>query len=84
MIAETMAGARYLASTTSISTPQKRNPISAEWRDSEGNLLFAAYYNYEMDSFRNWTYRQVWVWTPDLGDRALYETDFRGIAYWQK
>ena len=62
----------------------KRNPISAEWRDSEGNLLFAAYYNYEMDSFGNWTYRQVWVWTPDLGNRALYETDFRDIAYWQK
>jgi hypothetical protein len=64
--------------------PNKRNPISVEWRDSEGNLLFAAYYSYSIDSFRNWTYRQVWVWRPDLGDRALYETDFRGIAYWQK
>ena len=64
--------------------PKKRNPQSAEWRDSEGNLLFAAYYRYEVDSFRNWTYRQVWVWTPDLSDRTLYETDYRTITYWQK
>jgi hypothetical protein len=45
---------------------EKRNPRSAEWRDSEGNLRFAAYFDYEIDSFRNWTYRKVWVWTRDL------------------
>jgi hypothetical protein len=63
---------------------KKRNPQSAEWQDSEGNLRFAAYYNYAIDSFRNWTYREVWVWTPELRNRTLYETDFRNITYWTK
>ena len=64
--------------------PDLRNPQSAEWRDSEGNLRFAAYYEYEIDTFRNWTYRRVWVWTPALGERKLYETDSRTIVYWQR
>lgn len=62
----------------------KHTPRSAEWRDSEGNLKLAAYFDYEMDLFRNWTYRQVWVWDPSLGERSLYETDFRAITYWPK
>lgn len=61
---------------------KRRNPLSAEWRDSEGNLRYAAYYEYEMDPFRNWTYRKVWVWSPALGERKLYETDSRTIVYW--
>jgi hypothetical protein len=64
--------------------PKKRNPKSAEWRDSEGNLLYADYFEYEIDSNRNWTSREVWVWTPELGERTLYETDSRTITYWQK
>jgi hypothetical protein len=62
----------------------KRNPSSAEWRDSDGNLRFAVYYDYGIDSFRNWTHRRVWVWSLDLGKRQLYETDSRDITYWQK
>lgn len=62
----------------------KHTPRSAEWRDSEGNLKLAAYFDYEVDSFRNWTYRQVWVWDTSLGERSLYETDFRIITYWPK
>ncbi len=61
----------------------KHTPRSAEWRDSEGNLKVAAYFNYEVDSFHNWTYRQVWVWDPDLSERTLSEIDFRAITYWQ-
>jgi hypothetical protein len=64
--------------------PNGRNPLSAEWRDSDGNLQFAVYYDYEMDSLRNWTYRRVRVWSPDLGKRSLYETDARVITCWQK
>lgn len=62
--------------------PKRRNPLSAEWRDAAGNLRYAAYYEYEIDAFRNWTHRQIWVWSPTLGERKLYETDSRSIAYW--
>lgn len=61
----------------------KHTPSSAEWRDADGNLKLAAYFEYDVDSFRNWTFRRVWVWTPDLGQEALYETDFRVITYWK-
>jgi len=63
-------------------SPNKRNPISAEWRDANGNLTLAAYYEYELDSFQNWTHRLVYVWAPDLQERALYEEDARNITYW--
>lgn len=62
----------------------KRNPKSAVWRDEEGNLRLAAYFEYEVDSHRNWTLRQVWVWDPSLGQRTLFETDLRTITYWEK
>jgi hypothetical protein len=61
----------------------KHMPQSAEWRDSEGNLKLAAYFEYEVDAHRNWIYRRIWVWNPDLGERTLFETDFRAIAYWK-
>jgi hypothetical protein len=59
-----------------------RNPQSIEWRDAKGKLRFAAYYKYEIDAFRNWTHREVWVWSTDLRKRTLYETDSREILYW--
>lgn len=62
----------------------KHTPISAEWRDADGNLQFAAYFQYQLDSYGNWTQRQVWVWNPSLGDSTLFETDFRAITYWSK
>lgn len=64
--------------------PNKRNPRSAEWRDSDGNLRYGAYYEYEIDAFHNWIHRMVWVWSPTLGERTLLETDSRTITYWQK
>jgi hypothetical protein len=60
----------------------RRSPVSAEWRDQEGNLRFAAYYAYEFDAYHNWTHREIWVWSKPLGERKLYETDSRSITYW--
>ncbi len=62
----------------------KHTPTSAEWRDADGNLQLAAYFQYQLDSYGNWTQRQVWVWNPSLGDSTLFETDFRAITYWSK
>ncbi len=62
--------------------PPHHNPVSVEWRDETGNLRFAAYYEYEVDAYRNWTHRQIWVWSTELGERKLYETDHRSISYW--
>lgn len=61
----------------------KLTPQSAEWRNSEGNLKLAAYFKYEVDAHQNWIYRRVWVWDPSLGERTLFETDFRAITYWK-
>jgi hypothetical protein len=61
----------------------KHTPRSAEWRDSDGNLKLAAYFDYKVDAFGNWTDRRVWVWSPGLGERTLYETDLRAVAYWK-
>ncbi len=61
---------------------KKRNPTSAEWRDADGKLLYAAYCEYEIDSAGNWTHRKVWVYPSGQGDRALYEEDARTITYW--
>lgn len=60
-----------------------QNPVSAEWRDASGNLQWAAYYEYEFDSFHNWTHRKVWVVSPEQKDRVLYEEASRRITYWQ-
>ncbi len=62
----------------------KHTPTSAEWSDAEGNLQLAAYFQYQVDSYGNWTERKVWVWNPSLGERTLYETDWRTITYWSK
>lgn len=60
----------------------KHTPLSAEWRDSEGNLKLAAYFDYKLDSFHNWTRRRVWVWNSELGQKTLSEIDNRVITYW--
>ncbi|MGA7245859.1 MAG: hypothetical protein WBX19_21935 [Terracidiphilus sp.] len=64
--------------------PGKLNPTTAEWRDASGNLTLGAYCKYEFDEFQNWTKRTVQVWSPDLRQRTLYETDTRTITYWSK
>jgi hypothetical protein len=61
----------------------KQNPLSAEWRDAGGNLLYAAYYTYQFDQSGNWTHREVWVSSANAGERVLYETDNRLITYWE-
>jgi hypothetical protein len=58
-------------------------PLSAEWRDAEGNLKLATYFEYDLDAYHNWTTRKVWVWNPDLGVRTLSQTDARIITYWK-
>ena len=61
----------------------KRNPLSAEWRDASGNLLYGAYYSYQFDGTGNWTHREISVWNAELGTRTPYETDERLISYWE-
>jgi hypothetical protein len=58
-------------------------PLSAEWRDAEGNLKLATYFEYDLDAYHNWTTRKVWVWNPNLGVRTLSQTDARIITYWK-
>jgi hypothetical protein len=59
----------------------KREPISAEWKDANGKLIYAAYYDYVFDSHGNWVRREVWIISPSHPDRTLYETDTRTITY---
>jgi hypothetical protein len=61
----------------------KHTPLSAEWRDAEGTLQLAAYFEYEVDSYHNWTTRRVWAWNPAIAKRTLFETDSRVITYWK-
>ncbi len=61
-----------------------RLPVSVEWRDADGQLEVASYFDYDLDSFQNWTRRRVWVWNPSLAVRTLSETDFRAITYWNQ
>jgi hypothetical protein len=62
--------------------PAMEKPKSAEWRDSTGKLVYGAYYEYQFDSHENWTYRKVWIVSPDDPNRTLYETNSRTITYW--
>jgi hypothetical protein len=62
----------------------RRNPRSVAWRDAVGNLILAAYYEYQFDPFGNWTQRKIWVWSAELGERQLYESDSRSLSYWSK
>jgi len=55
-----------------------------EWHDPAGVLKLSSDYEYELDQFGNWTKRTVWVWSPELGERKLYETDYRTLKYWDK
>jgi hypothetical protein len=55
-----------------------------EWHDAAGVLKLSGDYEYEFDQFGNWTKRTVWVWSAELGERKLYETDYRTLTYWKK
>lgn len=63
---------------------QKRHIKHEERHGPTNELVIAADYEYEFDLLGNWTKRTTWVWTPSLGERTLYETDYRTIAYWNK
>jgi YD repeat-containing protein len=63
---------------------QKRNVKRVERHSPTDELVNVADYEYEFDLLGNWTKRSVWVWTPGLGQRTLYETDYRTIEYWNK
>jgi len=62
--------------------PGSHDLKSAEWRDGDGKLMYAAYYEYERDSQRNWTRRSIWVVSPELQEHTLYEEDTRILVYW--
>jgi hypothetical protein len=55
-----------------------------EWHDPTGVLKLSADYQSESDQFGNWVKRAVWVWSPELGERKLYETYYRTLKYWNK
>jgi hypothetical protein len=63
---------------------QQRNPSSIEWRNADGTLHCAAYYEYEFDHYGNWTHRNVAVYSTELGERVPYQDDVRTITYWQQ
>ena len=70
---------------TSYFANETTNHVSRlEWHDPGHVLRLAFDYEYEFDSIGNWTKRTVWVWSPDLGERKLCETDYRSITYWSK
>lgn len=59
-------------------------PATAEWRDGLGNLQYSTWCEYQFDDQHNWTKRTVWVLSPEIPNRTLYETDTRTITYWTK
>lgn len=70
---------------TSYFHDETTNQVSrVEWHDPAQVLRLAFDYEYQLDAFGNWTKRTVWVWSPELGERKLCETDYRTIAYWNK
>jgi hypothetical protein len=60
----------------------KRDPVKVTLRDTEHRALMEADYEYELDSFGNWTKRTVWVWTRESGERQLLEEDTRTLTYY--
>lgn len=60
----------------------RRHVNRIEWYDPAGMLKLSADYEYKLDQFGNWTKRTVSVWSPELGERKLYETDYRTLKYW--
>lgn len=59
----------------------QRHPVGAEWKDANGNLRYAAYYQYAFDSHANWVRREILIVSPEHPDRTPYETDTRTITY---
>lgn len=62
----------------------RHNVSRVEWHDGTGTLIMSYDYEYELDSFGNWTKRVVRVWASRLVEPRLYETDYRTLKYWEK
>jgi hypothetical protein len=60
----------------------KRNPLRVTLYDSGHRVIMEAEYEYEMDAFRNWTKRTIWIRTGDTGERQLLEKDTRTLTYY--
>jgi hypothetical protein len=67
-----------------FSDKKSPNISRSEWRDRSGELKLAADHEYELDQYGNWTKQTIWIWTPELGERKLYETDYRTLTYWDQ
>jgi hypothetical protein len=66
-------------------TDETRHQVSRmEWQGADGALKMSSDYEYELDPYGNWTKRTVRVWSSELGERKLYETDYRTLTYWNK
>jgi hypothetical protein len=61
---------------------QRHNASRMEWHDPEGVLQLGIDFEYEIDAFGNWTKRTLWLSSPELGERKLFETDHRTLTYW--
>jgi hypothetical protein len=69
---------------TTFTDVSRRDATRVEWHDPAGRLMLAADYEYELDQIGNWLKRTVWVWSPELKERKLYETDHRKLKYWER
>jgi hypothetical protein len=74
----------HLARSLRIRRRSQKAPLSAEWKDANGKLIYAAYYEYVFDSHGNWVRREVWIISPSHPNRTFYETDIRTITYWSR
>jgi hypothetical protein len=61
----------------------KHNPTHVESHDANDQVETSTDYEYEFDTYGNWTKRSVWVWTQELGERKLHEIDSRTLVYWK-
>lgn len=59
-------------------------PTAVERHDASGALTDAVYVEYSADEHHNWTTRKVWLVSPQLPQRTLYEVDARSITYWPR
>jgi hypothetical protein len=60
----------------------RSNPLKVILYGTDHQVVLAVEYEYEMDAFRNWTKRTVWVQTAESGQRQLLEKDARTLTYY--
>ncbi len=72
----------YTTTHYEFTDKSKRNPLKVVLYDTDHQPVVEADYEYQMDSFGNWTERTVWVWTKESGERKLLEKDTRTLTYY--